>query len=157
MKSLGIDPGITGACAIFNDGVWIIIDMPVAGDKRHHEINVAELLRWLREHQPDHAFIEFASSRPHQGVSSTFRYGAAYGAVKAVCAAIAIPITIVTPQRWKKFAGIAPGADKEADRLRALQLFPDQAAQLSRKRDHARSDAMMLAWFGAKLNGGAGA
>jgi hypothetical protein len=38
-------------------------------------------------------------------------------------------------------------ADKEASRQRALQLFPDQAANLSRRKDHARAEAMLLAFM----------
>jgi len=48
--------------------------------------------------------------------------------------------------------GVHTGADKEASRQRALQLFPDQAVNLARKKDHARADAMLLAYFGLKLS-----
>jgi hypothetical protein len=46
-------------------------------------------------------------------------------------------------------------ADKEASRQRALQLFPDQAANLAREKDHARGDAMLLAVYGARILGAA--
>jgi crossover junction endodeoxyribonuclease RuvC len=145
---LGIDPGLTGALALYRDGQWILLDMPIAGDAKHHEINGPEICRWLREHQPNHAFIEYASARPGQGVTSMFRFGVSYGATKMALAACAVPYTVVTPVRWKSTVGILKGADKEASRQRALQLFPDQAANLSRKKDHARADAMLLAHFG---------
>jgi hypothetical protein len=48
--------------------------------------------------------------------------------------------------------GVHTGADKETSRQRALQLFPDQAVTLARKKDHARADAMLLAYFGLKLS-----
>ena len=60
--------------------------------------------------------------------------------------------TLVTPTKWKPAVGIHTGADKEASRQRALQLFPDQAVNLARKKDHARADAMLLAYFGLKLS-----
>jgi crossover junction endodeoxyribonuclease RuvC len=147
---LGVDPGLTGALALHRDGEWILLDMPIAGDAKHHEINGAEICRWLREYQPDHAFIEFASARPGQGVTGMFRFGAAYGAMKMALSACGVPYTVVTPQKWKKAVGVRAGADKEASRQRALQLFPGEATNLARKKDHARADAMLLAYFGMK-------
>jgi crossover junction endodeoxyribonuclease RuvC len=68
-------------------------------------------------------------------------------------AAGGVPYTIVTPQKWKPAVGVLKGADKEASRQRALQLFPDQATNLARKKDHARADAMLLAYFGTAARG----
>jgi crossover junction endodeoxyribonuclease RuvC len=150
---LGIDTGLSGALALHGDGRWTLRDMPIAGDAKHHEINGPELCGWLREHKPDHAFIEYASARPGQGVSSTFKFGVAYGATKMALAACGVPYTIITPAKWKPAVGIQTGADKEASRLRALQLFPNQAANLVRKKDHARADAMLLAYFGMSAQG----
>jgi crossover junction endodeoxyribonuclease RuvC len=141
MKILGVDPGLSGSCALCCDG----------GDAKHHELNGPELCRWLRDHQPDHAFIEDASARPGQGVTSMFRFGVAYGATKMALAACGVPYTVVTPAKWKPAVGIQKGADKEASRQRALQLFPEQVTNLARKKDHARADAMLLAYFGMKV------
>jgi hypothetical protein len=46
---LGIDPGLSGALALSRDGQWILLDMPIAGDAKHQEINGPELCCWLRE------------------------------------------------------------------------------------------------------------
>lgn len=150
MKILGIDPGLAGALALYSDGQWILLDMPIAGDAKRRELNGPALCAWLRERAPDHAFVEYAAARPGQGVSSMFKFGVSYGATKMALAACGVPYTIVTPAKWKPAVGIQTGADKEASRLRALQLFPDQAMNLTRKLDHARSDAMLLAYFGMK-------
>lgn len=147
---LGIDPGLSGALALWRDG-WTLLDMPVAGDGKGHEINGPELCRWLREQHPDHAFVEYAAARPGQGVSSMFKFGVTYGATKMALAACSVAYTVITPAKWKPAVGIQTGADKEQSRLRALQLFPDQAASLARKKDHARADAMLLAYFGMKV------
>ena len=149
---LGVDPGLTGALALHRDGEWILLDMPIAGDAKRREINGPELCRFLREHQPDHAYLEYAAARPGQGVSSMFKFGVSYGATKMALAACGVPYTIVIPMKWKPAVGIQTGADKEASRLRALQLFPDLAAYLSRKKDHARADAMLLTYFGMKVS-----
>jgi hypothetical protein len=67
---LGIDPGLSGALALWRNGQWTLLDVPVVGDAKRHEINGPELCRWLREHEPDHAFLEYAAARPGQGVTS---------------------------------------------------------------------------------------
>ena len=151
MKILGVDPGLSGACALWCEGQWTLLDMPVVGDAKRHEINGPALCAWLREQHPDHAFIEYAAARPGQGVTSMFKFGTTYGAIKMALSACGVAYTIVTPAKWKSAVGIQTGADKEQSRLRALQLFPDQAASLARKKDHARADAMLLAYFGMKL------
>ena len=45
---------------------------------------------------------------------------------------------------WKRRLGLT--SDKEQARLRAMQLFP--GADLRRKRDHGRAEALLLAWYG---------
>ena len=72
---LGIDPGLTGALQLFwRDGQWTLLDMPVVSNGKRNELNGPEICRWLREHAPHHAFLEFASARPGQGVTSMFRF-----------------------------------------------------------------------------------
>jgi crossover junction endodeoxyribonuclease RuvC len=153
---LGIDVGLSGALALYRAGAWTLIDMPVVGAGKQHELNGPALCRWLQEHRPDHAFVEYAAARPGQGVSSMFRFGCTYGATKMALAACGVPYSIVTPAKWKPAVGIQAGSDKEASRLRALQLFPEQAAHLSRKKDHARGDAMLIAYDGMEMRGVAG-
>ena len=67
---------------------------------------------------------------------------------KSVIACCEIPTTIVEPSMWKKFHRLH-GGDKEADRQRALHLFPAAHALLARKRDHGRADAALIALAGA--------
>jgi crossover junction endodeoxyribonuclease RuvC len=153
---LGIDVGLDGALAFYRGGVWTLIDMPTIGKKKR-ELDCATVCALLREHGPiAHAYIEHAAAmrikgRP-QGGSSMFSFGRTFGALQMALSALGIPQTVVTAQTWKKAAGIPSGADKEAGRRRALHLFPGEAANLARKKDHARSDAMLIAYFGAKAS-----
>jgi crossover junction endodeoxyribonuclease RuvC len=154
---LGIDVGLDGALAFRRDpSDWVIIDMPTVGDgnkRKRREINYAAVCALLREQAPiAHAFIEHAGAMSKQGVASMFGFGSTYGALKMALVAHGIPYTIVTPQTWKKAAGVPAGAGKEASRRRALQLFPDQAPLLLRKRDHNRAEAMLIV-FGARAGG----
>jgi hypothetical protein len=43
-----------------------------------------------------------------------------------------------------------PGRDKEKARQKALALFPQAAPWLTRKKDHQRAEAMLLALYGAR-------
>jgi crossover junction endodeoxyribonuclease RuvC len=60
-----------------------------------------------------------------------------------------IPYTPVRPVVWKKTFSL--GKDKEASRLRAMQLFP--GADLRQKKNHGRAEALLLALYGARLVG----
>jgi len=88
--------------------------------------------------------IEASQAMPGQGVRSMWTTGYGYGLWLGILAALQLPYTPVRPVVWKKAVGL--GKDKEQARLRAQQLFP--AADLRRKRDHGRAEALLLAWYG---------
>jgi crossover junction endodeoxyribonuclease RuvC len=158
MRILGIDPGIHGGAGIVHitDGeapqLLDAIDLPVVGVGAKERINVLALRDWIRAYQPDHAAIERAQAMPRQGASSGFKYGRAVGAIEGVLTACEIPLTIIEPTAWKKIHHLR-GDDKEASRLRALQLFAPAYALLARKKDHGRAEAALIALAGAKLEG----
>jgi crossover junction endodeoxyribonuclease RuvC len=120
------------------------IDIPVVGIGAKERIDIAALRDWVLSYRPTHALIERAQAMPKQGASSGFKYGRAVGAIEAVIAGCAIPLTIIEPTSWKKFHGLR-GGDKETSRQRALQLFPSAHALLARKKDHGRAEAALIA------------
>jgi crossover junction endodeoxyribonuclease RuvC len=147
---LGVDPGIHGALAIIdvNDGaapqLIAVCDVPTIGVKAKERINTMIVRDWLVAQRPDHALIERAGSMPKQGVASTFKYARAVGSLETVVACLDIPYSIIEPAAWKKFHHLI-GADKEASRQRVLQLFPRDHALFSRKMDHQRAEAVLIA------------
>jgi Holliday junction resolvasome RuvABC endonuclease subunit len=147
---LGVDPGIHGALAIvaINDGgipkLIAILDVPVIGTGAKERINTMLVRDWLVQHAPDHALIERAGSMPKQGVASTFKYARAVGSLETVVACSDIPYSLIEPAAWKKFHHL-PGKDKEAARLRVLQLFPGDHTLFARKLDHQRAEAVLIA------------
>lgn len=152
---LGVDPGLSGAAALYNPNAsiksglrWTVIDLPTIGDKSQRRINAPAFRDFVTSLDPVHAFIELATVMPGQGISSSGRYMRAAGAVEAIIAALNIPITFVTPQTWKKFHGLR-GSDKEQSRAKALQLFPDASALLTRKSDHHKAEVMLLTFYAA--------
>jgi crossover junction endodeoxyribonuclease RuvC len=153
---LGIDPGIGGALALLSRDYELlaVIDMPVmAGTGKRQQVNAVELSKiidsWQRKSEGDQliAFIEQVSARPGQGVSSMFSFGDSFGAVRGVLAAKGIPLLLVTPQAWKKRAGLI-GTEKDRSRTVAQQMFP--SADLARKKDVGRADALLIARYGSK-------
>jgi crossover junction endodeoxyribonuclease RuvC len=106
--------------------------------------------------RPDLVIIERVGAMPKQGVSSTFRFGKSYGVAIGVVAALKIPVHFVAAGVWKRHFNLP--ADKEAARARALQLWPGRAELFSRRRDHNRAEAALLARYGAEriINSGGG-
>jgi len=146
---IGVDCGISGAIALLNDnGSFISVhDMPVmAGTGKRQQVNASELAKIFRSmFEGGEAYVERVSAMPKQGVSSMFSFGTSYGIVLGVLAAIGIPTILVTPQSWKKRAGLT-GKEKDYARTLAQQLYP--AAELGRKKDIGRADALLIARFG---------
>jgi len=144
---IGVDVGIAGAVAFLNDDDSFIrvIDMPVmAGTGKRQQVNAAELAREVK-HEGGTAYVERVSAMPKQGVSSMFSFGTSYGIVLGVLAALQIPVVLVTPQSWKKRAGLA-GKEKDCARTLAQQLYPQAA--LGRKKDIGRADSLLIALYG---------
>src|SRR5262249_53088051 len=83
----GIDPGIHGGLAIIDvingaaPQLIDAIDVPIVGVKAKERVDALGIRAWIEAHKPiDHAAIERAGSMQEQGVASTVKYGAAYGA-----------------------------------------------------------------------------
>jgi crossover junction endodeoxyribonuclease RuvC len=153
---IGIDPGLSGAVAVLHDGRYIdVIDMPTAGRGKaaRQNVNGASLADYLRAQTElaaganVFAVLELVGSMPGQGASSGFRFGQSYGAVQGVLGALKIPFELVTPQVWKRHYGLI-GAPKESSRGIAIERYPQ--APLSRKRDHGRAEAILLAAWGSQ-------
>jgi hypothetical protein len=164
---IGIDPGVHGACAIFNPLVspasglrWVIWDMPVRGDPA--ELEARALRDLLRKYSPDRAIIERVNAMPSipnkfgarikMPATSAFRFGGMFFALKAVLSCCDIPFSLVMPAKWKASFELK-GADKEPSRQLALAKFPDMADALARKKDENRAEAMLIAAYGARITG----
>lgn len=150
---LGFDPGQTGAIAAY-DGTIItgLIDMPTmtrlhGKGSQVDPYTLATALIDVCAGCNATTIIEAVSAMPGQGVSSTFHFGESVGVVLGVLGALQVPVRMVTPARWKRTAGIL-GRDKDAARTLAIQLHPEVADQLARKKDIGRADAVCIARFG---------
>ena len=114
------DPGRSGALAFYypQHDRLLVEDMPVADGN----VDGAGMAARVRQLAPDFAIVEIASSRPGQGVSSVFKFGAGYGVILGVLAAHGIPTHLVAASRWKRRFGLS--SDKERSRALALNSGP---------------------------------
>lgn len=135
-------------------GALVVRDMPTAlvkvGKTQRRQISEIWLADLVREYGPDCAWIERVHALPKQGVTSSFSFGMAYGMVRGVLAAFGIPISLVTPQEWKRSFRLGP--DKNEARLIAARMFPANAQTFARAKDDGRAEASLLALFGANQN-----
>ena len=150
--TIGIDPGCSGAMVLLlNDTPIEWEAMPVLKSGKATRVNCAALAAILTEWDSADAYVELVGAMPGNGTSSMFSFGHAAGAVAGVLAALQITTTMVTPQSWKKRAGIAAGADKDAARARAIQLWPAWRALDAKAKGQALADSALIARFGGAL------
>lgn len=146
---IGIDPGNTGAIALLDGDSFVdVIDMPLMANGKKQQVNAVELAKICSDfvaRGAHSAIVERVGAMPGQGVSSMFNFGMGFGAIQGVLSALQIPYRLVTPQKWKKAAGLV-GKEKDNARTLAQQLYP--AAPLGRKKDIGRADAILIARFG---------
>ena len=153
MKIFGIDPGLSGAIAILeNKKVLDLFDMPVMaeGKKNKKQLNSAQLVNIIRENTDTNnesvVIVEQVNAMPGQGVTSMFNFGQTFGAIKGICAALNLPIFFVRPSKWKKHFELI-NSSKDASRTKVIEMYPTLSAQLTKKRDVNKSDAVLIAKF----------
>ncbi len=147
---VGLDPGaVSGAYAVLSDsGALIEVDdLPQIASGKLRWIDAPVLLSRLIELKaggPMLAMVERQGARPGQGLSSTFTSATAFGSLLATLQVAGCSIELVTAAVWKTALG-GLSQDKTASLDRARLLFP--GASLDRKKDHGRSEAILIAHY----------
>ena len=106
MIVMSIDPGLSGAIAVFDGETLIdIVDTPVhslvRNNKTKRQISASGLAAIFRD-KPGHVIVEKVSAMPGQGVTSMFSFGRSFGVIEGILAAFEIPATYVMPSVWTK-------------------------------------------------------
>lgn len=156
-RILGVDPGLSGAAAIYcpaaslQSGLrWHLFDVATVGEGTQRRINGPAFRDWISRFDPEVCYFENVSVMPKQGIASSGRFMRAVGSQESIIACLNVPIRYIVPQRWKKFYGLK-GSDKERSRATALQRFPELGPMLTRKLDHGRAEAALLAAYGFEM------
>lgn len=148
LNLIALDPGLSGAIAIFKNNTITAYPFPIAGKT----LDLAALTHIIRDAAPELAVIEKVHSMPGQGVSSTFKFGQGYGALLGITAALGIPTELVTPQRWKGTVLAGTAKDKDAAIAYCRRAFPDVPLIMKgcRKPHDGVADALCLLQFGLR-------
>lgn len=149
MTIISVDPGLKGALvAITEDDTIAYTTMPVSGK----EIDLPTVAQWIKTMNPQLVVIEKVGSMPKQGLASTFKFGKGYGAIQGICAALNVPIELVTPQRWKKTVLAGTKKDKSAAIAYCRRAFPeiDLVQPRCRTPHDGVADALCILQFGRR-------
>lgn len=154
--SLAIDPGITGAIALFHGtefrDVW---DMPIrpgrrsGGRKRRKRNEVdpwafADLVKRSGAHQ---AFLEDVHAMPRDGIVGAFSFGRGLGVLEGVLAANEVDTIFVHPNEWTSRFSVY---DKDHARRIVAKTLRRHATMFERKKDSGRADAVLIGLFGLR-------
>ena len=142
---IGVDPGaISGAyAAIDHNGEFIGCGDIPSVDGRVNASQLRYLLKsCVSSFDAAMVVVESVHSMPKQGIASTAKFMRAVGAIEATAELTHFPLTLVTPQAWKKHHGLI-GTEKVASLELARSMFPE--ASLKRQKDHGRADALLMA------------
>lgn len=159
-KSLivGIDPGISGAIAFVKSGAVssyvAVYDLPTKTDKAgKNRIDLEDFAFLISTYSQD-IILSLVEEVGQIGTKadpfSSFVFGFATGGVHGVLASFSVRIETVKPNVWKAALGL--DSDKEKSIQKALKLFPEAASKLTRKKDHGRAEALLLAYFANQLS-----
>ena len=149
---LGIDPGVSGAMALFNPatGGISIHDFDTykkdgSGKRRLDLYQLAATFEILAG-ATRVVYLEQVGSMPRQGISSAFAFGQTYGAIQMAIASAGLSLVEVPPSVWKR-ATRCP-KDKDGARARASSIFPKHAHEWALKSQDGRAEAALIAWYG---------
>lgn len=152
MIVFGIDPGLTGGIAVFQDGRLIAVH-PVAviervvSKKTKRFINPKANAEIFTRHKPDIVFIEEVGAMPGQGVTSTWGFGFSTGVLHGLSAVS--DIRTVRPMKWKTAFGLI-GAGKDASRRLAAEMYPSFAGSFRRAKDDGLAEAVLIGAWGLR-------
>lgn len=163
---IGVDPGIDGAIAAIpaENGNVIIWDIPTntlkSGKKTRREVDISKLQHHIAEIGKMVSsmggtmvwVLEKVHSMPQNGVVASFSFGYLYGVLKASIVATGYRICEVSPQEWKKNILSGQAKEKDASRLKAIDLWPQNTDLFSLKKDHNRAEAALIGEYGRRMN-----
>jgi len=154
---VGIDPGIVGAaCVLSRNRKVVYLDFLATTLLKNgkNELDIPTIYACLQvpicftaSQDPCSVIgvIEKVGATPQMGVTSSFRFGEAYGSLKTMLELNCSYTRTVSSQKWKKHFNLTK--DKEAARHLAIKLYPEQAQNLKRKKDKDKAEALLIATY----------
>ena len=145
----GIDPGKSGAIAIIDDklNVILLVDMPTTNESY---VSVIKNNRY----KTDKTFLEDVHALPKQSSVAGFTFGKNVGKAELIAETIG-NVCLVSPSKWKKELGLIKreGETKVQHKHRSIELakklFKDVEKKLTASKD-GRAEALLIAYYGIK-------
>lgn len=153
---LGIDPGKTGAAAVYDPDLDMLVtyQLPtiwrIVNKKKRFFVDFRTFKVWLMDVQPmvNQVILEEPTSMPGQGKVSAFSFGKTCGAIEGLLLGLGFEhVLMVHPAKWKNALDVP--SDKNQARRRAVQLLPTHAEQFKDRADEAKAEASLLAYYGS--------
>lgn len=163
MIVLGIDPGLTGACAVLgHNGLLAVFDLPTmpipgVGPKALVQRKLDGLALRLRileacpADEPVAAVVEAVGvmSGKDNSLQTQGSLLRTLGAIECVLECLRLPVGYANPLSWKRFYGLIDPDLKDTQRkAKALEtaraLYP-ACADIGRAKDHNRAESILIA------------
>lgn len=161
---IGIDPGLTGAIVMLDaqsGAVHGIYDMPVMARSDRNTKGIVDpvaLSQIFAQYAEATVYLEQVQAMPRtdkqtgqrvdMGTASSFNFGEGVGIIFGVASVFyGRQIKKVVPTVWKRHWDLLK-TEKDAARLRAIEVFPAVQESLARKKDSGRADALLIAGYG---------
>ena len=122
--------------------------MPLIKIGTSTRVNAAAIADFLSYYKDVPVFLELVHAMPKQGGTSGFTFGHSAGVVQGVVQGAGHPLTMITPQKWKKAAGLI-GTEKDVARSTAVLLWPEWRDLDSKGKGGALADAALIARYGS--------
>jgi hypothetical protein len=126
-------------------------DMPFyteeVNGKKRKRVDTAILAKLLGARNPRTISTERVHAMPEMDVKGIFSFGRFYGQLEMASEFIAAEFHDTDPAVWKRRMGV--NSDKDFSRARTALLVPAAASILTRKTDHDRAEAILLALYEA--------
>lgn len=154
---VGIDPGLDGAFAVLDSAAGFIavhdIDTLVVGSRRQYNVPViaSKIHATIGGAVPVVFGVEKSQPMPKQGVSSTFSIGRGFGVWEGIIGAFSVlddfkvSYHLISPVTWKRKMLADMPKGKDSSIYKAIQLYPETREYLTRKKDHNRAEALLIA------------
>ncbi|XP_015958490.1 Holliday junction resolvase MOC1, chloroplastic isoform X1 [Arachis duranensis] len=163
---LGIDPDVSGAVALLktqhshSDSAPQVFDSPfvkiLVGKRTRRRLDAKSMVQLVRSFDAPVgtiAYIEQSLPCPQDGKQGWWSGGFGYGLWIGILVASGFSVVPVPSFTWKaKFELSGNRSTKDDSRRVASTLFPSLESLLSRKKDHGRAEALLIAAYGKDQN-----
>jgi len=160
---MGIDPGISGAIALYDPQTreLIVHDIPTVaasrgagGAKDIDGYALGMLIDSLKPHI-NRCIIEKVGGIGKQSAAKSFQFGLNTGVIHGIIYSNLIPLSFVTPQVWKAYFNLkrkpamSDSAYKSLSRSKASALLSQHAHYWAMAKHDGRAEAALIALYGA--------